>query len=666
MLGKSKQNCSASSAGRPLESSFYFAVIVAGFLILGLTRPAMAETVAELRNLSIDDLANIKVYSVSKSAQSLSDAPAAVYVITHDEIMRSGARTLPEILRLAPNLQVAQMSADSWAISARGFNGNVSNKLLVMIDGRSVYTPLYGGVLWDEKAVLPENIDRIEVISGPGATLWGANAVNGVINIITKKAHDTQGGVLAAGIGNREKEASIQYGGSLEDDLDYRVYWDGFRIAHGKTSLGANAEDGWSKMHTGFRLDWSPQSDTVSFHGDYYRGYENAGPSLHQNIGGGSFQLNWQHRLEDGSSLQVLAYYDGTRRFTTDLGYALNTYDLEFQHSFSTGSWNDIVWGAGYRAYQDRFNISNLLGTPLFDPPNRVVSLADVFGQDTLSLDRSLKLILGLKLEADPYSGISPLPNARLSWTLNDKTLLWLAVSRAVRAPTRFDEDLDDIISLLPPTFPVIPPLYISLTGNHDFKPEKLTAYEIGVRTQPLENFSFSVSAFYNRYNDLKSVDAVNETSLPFLWNFGNLMEGDIYGVEMWGNYQATDWWQLAAGFNLQHEDLGFEPGAPELGGTATAGDDPNHQASLRSTIDVCRNVIWEADLRHVGRLPDPLIPAYVELNSRLAWNATDFLQFSVSGFNLLHAHHLEYEQAGATFGNEVPRSFFVEIRWRI
>ncbi len=626
---------------------------------------ASAQSVEDLQRLSIDDLTNVQVYSVSKSSQRLSDAPAAVYVITHDEIMRSGATNLADILRLAPNLQVAQMSADSWAVTARGFNGNAADKLLVLIDGRSVYTPLYGGVLWDEKDVSPENIERIEVISGPGATLWGANAVNGVINIITRKSADTQGGVLDVGAGNRESRASLQYGGKLDDDLDYRVDVEGFRILGDKMSNGASAEDGWSKGQGGFRLDWTPQGDTITFEGNYYRGEEDATPTLDQDISGGNFQVTWQHRLDDGSSLQILAYYDGTRRYTDGLGYSLDTYDLEIQHSLTLGTWNDVVWGAGYRAYQDQFNLFNLLGTPFFQPPHGLESLSDIFAQDTMSLGDSIKLVLGLKLEDDPGSGLAPLPNMRLSWKPNDDVLLWAAASRAVRAPTLFDRDLVDVINLLPPPLPVIPPFYLTLAGDPNFRAEQLTAYEIGARVQPMDALTFSVSTYYNVYDDLRSVEAIQETTFPFVWMYGNNMEGSTYGVEIWGDYQVAEWWRLSSGFNLLHEDLRFKPGSSALGGVASAGDDPRHQASLRSTMNLGGDVSWELDLRNIGRLPNPVIPNYVEINSRLAWEITKSLELSISGFNLLHARHLEYEEAGATVGDEVERSFFVETKWR-
>jgi iron complex outermembrane receptor protein len=608
-------------------------------------------TVDDLANLSIEQLGNVAITSVSKSDEQLSDAAAAVYVISHDDIVRSGATSIPEMLRMAPNLQVAQMSADSYAITARGFNGNAADKLLVLIDGRSVYTPLFGGVQWDEQDVLPENIERIEVISGPGATLWGANAVNGVINIITKNAGDTQGGFADLGYGDREARASLQYGGKIGGDVAYRLYGEAFSVPHDLVSTGARAEDGWTKGQAGFRLDWTPSNDKVTFQGDIYSGAEDALANLNTDISGGNLQATWQHPFADGSALQLLTYFDATRQFADSEGYGLNTYDVEFQHTFSYRGWNDVVWGTGYRLYQDWFTFT---GDVQYLPPKRDTNLADVFAQDTITLDPALKLVLGLKLEADAFSSLTPLPNARLSWKPTDRSLLWASVSYAVRAPTRFDVDLQDQLV----------PGIVTLTGARDFQPEKVTAYEIGGRIEPTPSTTLSVSAFYNVYDDLRSIEVVKAT-VPLIWTWGNEMTADTYGVEVWGSYGVTDWWKLSAGFNIQHEDRRFRPGSSGLGGVQGAGDDPNHQASLRSSMNLGSDLTWDADLRWIGMLPNPRIPEYAELNSRLAWDVSDKWQLAVSGFNLLQAHHLEYELAGATTGDEVDRSVFVETKYR-
>jgi iron complex outermembrane receptor protein len=606
----------------------------------------------DLRDLSIEQLAQVEVTSVSKSPEALSDAPAAIYVITHDQIMRSGATTIPEMLRLAPNLQVAQTSASHYTITARGFSGNsqaqnFSDKLLVLIDGRSVYTPLFSGVYWDLQDVPRENIERIEVISGPGATLWGANAVNGVINIITRKAADTSGGSLDLTAGSQGQTATLQYGGQIKDGLDYRVYARGLRGEETRTATGAKAHDGWTKPQGGFRLDWAASpSDSVTVQGDAFAGDENQLGAADENISGANLLTRWTHTLQGGSALQVQAYYDRTSRSTGDGGgrFVLNTYDFDVQHNFALNSHNDIVWGVGVRAEQYR-----IVGTPglFFTPTERTMQLVDFFLQDTVSITDRVKLTLGLKLENDPYSGLAAMPSARLSWKTTDSTLVWASVSRAIRSPTPFDRDVVEKLGSL-----------VFLVGASDFQPEKLTAYELGFRAQPFEHVSFSVSTFYNVYDDLKSIEVNPSTVFPLQW--GNGMLGHVYGVEAWGDWQVTPWWRLDAAFDVLSEHLKFRPGASGLLGIAQAGDDPAHQASLRSSMNLGHDVSFDADLRYVGALPDPHVPSYVELNARIAWTLSDHLQLAISGLNLLHDRHQEFPAPA----NAVPRSVFGELRW--
>ena len=615
--------------------------------------PPAPARVEDLRDLSIDQLAQIEVSSVSKSPLALADAPAAIYVITHDDIIRSGATSIPEILRLAPNLQVAQTSASNYVITARGFSGNTSDqnfsdKLLVLIDGRSTYTPLYSGVYWDMQNVLPEDIDRIEVISGPGATLWGANAVNGVINIITRKSSETQGGVLDLGAGNLGRTASLQYGGRINDQLTYRLYATDFTDDDTKTSTGAKAHDNWSNPQGGFRLDWTPApADLVTLQGDAYKGSDAQAGAPNEDIAGRNLLTRWNHAWDDGAALQVQAYYDRTERGSAGGGnFVLDTYDLDVQDSFRLGGWNEIVWGGGLRL--DQYKIVGTQ-TLLFSPISRTLDLSNLFVQDTVSLNATTKLTAGLKLEGDPYSGLAVLPSIRLSWKPVETVLVWAAVSKAIRSPTPFDRD---VIEKLGPT--------VFLTGSPTFQPEQLIAYEIGTRIQPLPRLSFSVSTFYNDYHDLKSIATAPTGFIPLHW--ANGMEGDTYGLEAWGDYRLTDWWKLTASFNILEENLRFKPGASALLGVAQAGDDPEHQASLRSSMNLPRDITFDADLRYVDALPDPHVPAYVELNSRIGWNVTKRVQLSLSGFNLLHDRHLEFPAPAA---NAVPRSFFAEVRWR-
>ena len=623
-----------------------------GGLMAALASSAHAQSVEDLRNLSIGELSDIDVSSVTKTTQPLGDAPAAIYVITHDDIIRSGAQSVPEMLRLAPNLQVVQTSASNYVVTARGFSGNsaaqaFSDKLLVLIDGRSVYTPLFSGVYWDMQDVLPEDVERIEVISGPGATLWGANAVNGVINIITRKSSETQGGVLDVGAGNLGRSASLQYGGRISPDLTYRLYAKGFIDNDTETPAGAKAHDGWYKPQGGFRIDWTPGADAVTLQGDAYQGAEEQAGADDESISGRNVMARWTHGFSGGSSLQVQAYYDRTSRSTAGGGgsFALDTYDLDLQHSFTLDAHNDLVWGGGFRISEYEIVNNDSL---LFIPTSRTLNLGNAFIQDSLSLGPALKLILGLKLENDPYSGLTPLPSARISWKASNSTLLWAAVSRAIRSPTPFDVDVQERLGGM-----------LFLTGNEDFQPETLTAYELGARIQPSSRLSVSVSAYYNVYDDLRSIEVQSGGFLPLHW--GNMMQGRTYGVEAWGDYRVTDWWRLTAALEVQHESFSFKPGASGILGVAQAGDDPHHQASLRSSMNLGRAFTLDADLRYVGVLPDPHVPSYVELNGRLGWNVTERVQLSLSGFNLLHDRHMEFPAPA----NAIPRSVFAEARLR-
>ena len=611
---------------------------------------ARAQSVEELQQLSISELANVDVSSVSKSSQPLSEAPASIYVITHDEIVRSGATSIPEILRLAPNLFVAQTSASSYVITARGFSGSnsaqdFSDKLLVLIDGRSVYTPMFSGVYWDMQQVPPEDIDRIEVISGPGATLWGANAVNGVINIITKKSYETQGGFAEVGGGNLEQQASVQYGGRLGPDLTWRAYATDFYDADTQTSTGAPSHDHWTNPQGGFRLDWTPTAaDSLSLQGDAFQGLEAQDNAPDEEINGRNIEGRWSHAWASGSDLQVQAYYDREGRTTAgadDGSFWVDAYDLDVQDGFNWGSRQKLVVGGGVRL--DAYEI---IGTPQlqFDPASRVLNLSNVFAQDTISLTRTVDLMAGLKLEDDPYSGVRPLPDLRLSWTPTSSIMLWSAISRAIRAPTPFDRDVREYSGST-----------LFITGA-DFQPETLTAYEAGVRLQPSSRASLSISGYYNVYDNLKTVDPNPTTFIPLY--FGNNIQGDTYGMEAWGSYQMLSWWRMMAGLDLLSEHLKFDPAAIPLLPLSQEGDDPSRQATLRSSMNLGPNVTFNADLRYVGVLPDPHLPSYVELNSRIGWTLTPHLELALAGFNLLHARHEEFPGSP-----EVPRSVFAELR---
>ena len=621
------------------------AILSIAVLLIARAGNSHAQSVAELRSLSLEDLASIQITTVSKSTEPLSDAPAAVYVITHEDIVRSGATSIPEMLRMAPNLEVVQLNATSYAISARGFNvgenASLSNKLLVLIDGRSVYTPLFGGVYWDMIYVPPDDIDHIEVISGPGATLWGANAVNGVINIITRKSSDTQGGLLTLGGGNLERDVGLQYSGRITPDLTYRVHAEYLDYSALKDENGSSADDGWSKPQGGFRLDWTPTDNAVNLEGDIYTADEN--PNGY--IQGRDAQASWQHQFQNGSNLQIQAFGDDEGRSATGgSGFKINTYDFEAQHSITLGI-NDIVWGAGERNFSYHFENTALQ----LVPPNRDLNLVNLFAQDTISVTNGLKLTPGLKVESEPYAGVQYMPSVRLAWKVTDSTLLWSAVSRALRSPTPVDESIREYSGSID-----------VLNGSALFLPEKLTAYEAGARVQATAAGSFSISTYYNVYDDLRSIEP-SATFFPL--QFRNMLGGHVYGVEFWGDYRVTDWWRLTAGFNLQHENLRFAPTSSQIGGLAWVADDPNHQVSLRSSVDLGSKVTWDTSFRYVGRLPDPVVPAYAEVDTRLGWQATEALELSIAGNNLLHPQHEEFFEAGET--DEIPRSFYLAAQWR-
>ncbi|CAN5461582.1 N/A [soil metagenome] len=624
------------------------ALCVAG----ALPGTASAQSLLDLRQMSISQLSEIDVSSVTKSTQRLSDAAAAIYVIRHEDIVRSGATTIPQILRLAPNLQVARVSASQYVITARGMSGNdaaqnFSNKLLVLIDGRSVYTPVYSGVYWDMQDVLPADIDRIEVISGPGATLWGANAVNGVINIITRAAADTQGGLVDVTAGALERSGGLRYGGALGSAATYRLYAHGNQSDALQTAAGASAQDEFWRAQGGFRIDWSPSDrDKVTLQGDIYQGIRGQAGAADERIAGRNLLARWNRTGSDGSDLQVQAYYDRTSRTTLNAGghLALDTYDVDLQHSFALGGWNSIVWGGGARATRYWIHGKNGLA---FDPSSDTLLLANAFVQDTIAIDPRLNLTLGFKLEDDPYSGIAPLPSVRIGWKPDPAVLLWGAVSRAIRSPTPFDRDVVETVGTT-----------VFVGRSPGFEAEKLTAYELGTRLQPLSRLSFSVSGFYHRYDDLRSIEITPVTFLPLIW--GNGLEGDSYGIESWADFELLAWWKLSASFSFLHGKYMFKPGASGLLGVSQVGSDPKHQASLRSSMNLGKYLTLDADLRHIGPRPDPYLPGYFELNGRVAWNLSARASLIVSGFNLLHASHREL-----ALGTPIPRQVVAGLQLR-
>jgi iron complex outermembrane receptor protein len=622
-------------------------VLAASLLGLGAAAGASAQTVEDLSGLSIEELANITVTSISRRPEPLSQAAAAVYVITAEDIRRSGATSLPEALRLAPNLEVARLNAFNYEITARGFNSTeTSNKLLVLVDGRSVYSPLAATVFWESVDVPLADVERIEVVSGPGGTLWGANAVNGVINVITRHSRDTQGFLVDAVGGNDERSGTVRYGGRFGEAGSYRVYASRFDRSRTDPVRPTDlADDSFEGTQVGFRLDLGSARDSYTLQGDIYR---NDTPLLDTEYRGGNVLGRWTRQLDEGSSVQVQAYYDRKDRDYQLAQDSVETYDVQAQHNLTLGERHRIVWGGEYRMWRSTF-VSAPFG---FAEPEATLSVGSLFAQDEIALRPDLRLTLGSKFESNSYTGLDVLPNARLAWQVADDHLLWAAVSKAVRTPSRIDRELQAPVILAP---------------AEDFQTEKLTAYELGYRGRPVPRASLSVSAFYNVYDDLRTTTPSrapspgNPIGLPFV--LSNQMSGETYGVEAWGGYDLTEWWRLRAGFGWIHKDLDVAPGVTDIADPPASGNDPVFRGRLQSTMSLSPGVELDLSVRQVGRVTPSQVPAYTAVDGHLAWDVTPSVELSLHGLNLLDTRHIEVNDPGASPVRYIGRSVFLRLR---
>jgi iron complex outermembrane receptor protein len=635
--------------------SIFLAGGLVGIALLSV-QPAFADDAPaegdDLSNLSIEQLANIKVSSASKREEPLSQAPASLYVIDHDQIVRSGAVTIPEMLRLAPNLQVYQRSPAQWTVTARGLNGNpglqsFSNKLLVLVDGRTVYAPHFSGVYWDLPDLLPDDIERIEVISGPGATLWGANAVNGVINIITRAAGSASGVYADVRGGTVQQAAGIRLAGALGKDVNYRVYARWLHEDAAELASGGSAHDGWRRLGAGFRVDWAANArDTLTLQGDIFGGRLNEPGGTHEGISGHNLVARWNRDTGQGHGLQLQLFYDRIHRSNaaTSPKFHIDTYDADFQHSFAIGKRHQLVWGGGGRIAH--YNIGTIPFS--FEPASRDLFIGNLFVQDSFNLTSRTAVTAGLKVEHDPFAGFSLLPNLRVAFAASDRLTLWGAASRAVRSPTPFDTDVQERVGNI-----------ISISGNRDFRTEKLTALELGARAQPLTDLSLSVTAFYHRYDDLRTIEVgTGPAFLNLTW--GNELKGHTKGIEAWATARPLPWWTLSAGATLIDEKFRFKPGATgTFLPTSQNGVDPAHWFTLRSSMDLGRKLSLDLNFRAVGRLRHSDVPAYSELGGRLAWNVSNKLALTLSGENLLHRRHVEYPGSDA-----ISRKVLAGVEW--
>lgn len=575
----------------------------------------------DLARLSLEELSMVEVTSVSRRPEALADAAAAIYVISAEDIRRSGATSLPEALRLAPNLNVQRVNASDYAISARGFNGyETSNKLLVLVDGRSIYSTLHSGVFWDVHQVTLQNIERIEVISGPGGALYGSNAMNGVINIITRPTADTRETLINVTAGDDDSTYTLRHGGDLGENGAWRAYLSGHVRDESRSPAGLEANDDAEGTRAGARADWTVGENRLTLLADVFDNRLTVNENLlgiETHVRGGDVVGRWTRPFA-GGELQVQAYYD---RFERDEPGALeksDTWDLSVQHAMDMGR-HRLVLGAGHRVIDSRFAAAP--GGAFLDPPDRTLTLTNLFVQDQVTLGQGLTLTLGAKFEDNSFTGDEFLPNVRLAWHRPGGDLLWGAISRASRTPNRIERDLT-LPGFLEPA---------------DFRSETLTAYELGYRANPSPRTSFSINAFYNAYDDLRTVSTTPATVFPL--KFTNNGEARTWGVEAWGSYDVSPTWRLSAGVSTLTKD--YDPSTPDdISSLVSVGDDPDYQVLLRSQHDLTDAVELDLHLRAVGDLA--AVDAYVEADVRLGWRLTDQLSLSVTGRNLIEDRRVE------------------------
>jgi iron complex outermembrane receptor protein len=635
--------------------------------------------------MNIEDLANLQVTTASKTEQKLSQTAAAMYVITQEDIRRSGMTSVAELMRMVPGLDVAQVDANTWAISSRGFNDRYANKLLVLVDGRAVYTLTYSGVYWEVQDLVLEDIDRVEVIRGPGGLLWGANAVNGVINIITKKAEDTQGTLLTVESGNQQRTSSTtQFGGRTKNGA-YRIFAKYFDREPFATASGGNAADGWDMLHGGFRSDWHlSQRDTLTVQGDLYNGrvgrtitgvfsFAPNAPetsNVWTQLDGGNLLGRWRRTLSSTSDVTLQIYYDHYRKLDPVLGEHRQMGDFDFQHHFVAHSRHYITWGAGFRRAVDHMVGSLALN---FRPSGKNEWLIGAFIQDEIALlpDR-LRLIIGIRPEADKSEIPETFSDIRLIWTPTVRQAAWIAVSRAERTPSRADTGIDVDTTNVSSSGGL--PTTIEFDGNPKIGDEYLVAFQAGYRAQNGKHFSAELTGYHNHYYGVRGTAQGTpfvETDpgpphvvLPQTYN--NSIAGGVDGVEVSSTWQAASRWRLSGGYTWLGANLHSTlPGDHSADLAATAGTSPTEQFNLRSYVNLSQNIQFDTMMYFVGGLSTFSVPAYTRLDSRIAWRPAERLELSVIAQNLLQPRHMEFTFANqGILATQVKRSFYGKVTW--
>ncbi len=684
----------AITAGRAaaLRSGRRFLFIVfAAWLIFPLLAHAQNDghpQSPDLSDKSLEDLMNTEVTSVSKKEQKLSQVAAAIFVITQEDIRRSGATNIPDLLRMVPGLEVAQINASTWAVSARGFNEEFSDKLLVLLDGRAVYTPTFSGVYWDSLDVPLEDIERIEVTRGPGATIWGVNAVNGVINILTKKAGDTKGGLVTAGFGTQDQGlGTAQYGGRIGSKLDYRLFGKYLNVSDFTGTNGRPTEDAWHAVRGGMRADATLSSkDSLMVLGDLYTQEEGTirqdvisiSPPLNgvlnsiTDVSGADMVAQWTEKQSEHSETSVLFYYEHYERDSTDqISGQRNTYDIEFQHHVQALPRNDFVWGVDYRNSrgdaQGNLNFS-------FNPASHTSQFTSFFAQDEIAIvPGRLLFTIGARWGWADHTGYSVQPTARLLWTPSPIQALWLAVSHAHRSPS----SLETLARLNVAAFsgPGGVPALVSEFGNPKQQDEQVVDWELGYRRQFSSRVSLDLSAFFTRFSDLGST----EPQTPFTENTpppahlvipfinGNGLHGETHGLELAGNWQVTERWSLRPSYSLLEMHMHRDPTSQDFDTPREIeGSDPQQQALLQSHFNFGRGLSWDASAKFVDRLRAQGVPSYARVDTGLAWQLKERFTVAVVGQNLLRDRHQEFNDLfGDSIPDEIKRSAYVKLAWR-
>jgi iron complex outermembrane receptor protein len=656
-------------------------VWAAALLLLSMAFPAFSQDGQEpvpkkkpqdLAEMSLEDLMKVDITSVSKRGQPLMDVPAAVTVIRGDDLRRTGATSIPESLRLVPGLFVGHVDANKWVVGSRGFGDLFSNKLLVLIDGRSVYSPLFSGVFWTVQDVALEDVDRIEVIRGPGATVWGANAVNGVINVITKKTKETQGGLVTAGGGMAERAfGTVRYGGKIDEDLFYRVYAKSFL----REGLPGSKDD-WYGGQSGFRFDWTPRpDDLVTFQGDYYNllaaGTQTvffpSAPFVQTTneatrYAGANLIGRWERELGQNSKLRTQVYYDHTEYSAPTIREVRDTIDIDLQHQFPLFWGQQITWGLGYRWSTNRVDNSPSV---MFIPDHLVIGTTSAFLQDEIALADKLTLTLGSKFEYNSFTGFEVEPGARLSWRPLENHTLWASAARAVRTPSQADEDVLVNQGLLPG------PTMIRISGNDAFKSEDMIALEVGYRTRPIDTVTLDVTAYRNSYDHLRSselgaFDPSNPTLFVQNLTLDNKMKGKTWGIEVATGWQAMEGVRIQGGYTFMRMHLNLVEGSTDGGTPRSEKNDPRNIAFLRASLDLVKDVQVDVIGRYVSRLVARNVDGYAEADLRIGWHILPNLEAALVGQNLLqHAH---FEESNTQFGDhatQVPRGVYASVTWR-